>query len=132
MSKRNRNAKSAPVSPVVEQAEHALAVELAAPVEQAAPVAAPVAAPKVKTARYVSGRFAPAQVVRLISTTNHKRGKSHARFGLHFGLGDQYTVAQYVQASVDAGNKAALAHDDLRWDAAHGFITVEAPAPKAE
>jgi hypothetical protein len=120
MSRKNRNAKSAPV-------ETAPVAPVAAPVETApvTPVAAPV---KVKAARYVSGRFAPAQVVRLISATNHKRGKSHARFALHFGLGAQYTVAQYVQASVEAGNKAALAHDDLRWDAAHGFIVVEAPA----
>jgi hypothetical protein len=119
MSRKNRNAKSAPV-------ETAPVAPVAAPVETApvTPVAAPV---KVKAARYVSGRFAPGQVIRLISAANPKRpsGKSYARFGLHR---DGYTVAQYVQASVEAGNKAALAHDDLRWDAAHGFIAVEAPA----
>jgi hypothetical protein len=48
-------------------------------------------------------------------------GKSYARFALYE---DGLTVAQYVQRSVDAGNKATLAHADLRWDVARKFIEI--------
>lgn len=115
------------------QAELAKQVE-AAPAEtvSAENVSAPVVeAKKPAKARYVSGRFAPGQVIRLKVAANPKRrtGASYGRFDLHK---DGQTVAEYVQACVDNGWKAAKAHDDVRWDAAHGFIEVEAPAPKAE
>ncbi len=96
-----------------------------APAQVVAVAVAPATpSPSAKKLRYVPARFSRAQVVTLQVATNPKqpRGKSYARFALHRS---GYTVEQYVAASVAAGNKAALAHDDLRWDAAHGFITVE-------
>ncbi len=131
------------IVPKAEQATPDVQAELAAKVETTTAETTPAETVSTETtsaetpakkptkARYVSGRFTDQQVIRLKVAGNPKRpsGKSYVRFGLHQ---DGLTVAEYVQKSVDAGNKAALAHDDLRWDAAHGFIEVEAPAPKAE
>lgn len=128
MSKKNRAQKIAPMAPAVE----VVAVETA-PVQVAPVEATPVEATPAKSAkvRFVPGRFAPTWVITVLPAgiPNPKRGKSRARFALHeTGL----TVAQYVQKSVDAGNSASYAHLDLRWDAAHGLIAVEAPAPVVE
>jgi hypothetical protein len=105
------------------------------PAKEVATVTAPASAPattetaKVKPQRYVKGRFPGNGVITLKVTGNPKRpsGASHARFNLHK---NGITVAEYVQRSVEAGNKASLAHDDLRWDAQHGFIEVAIPASK--
>ena len=92
-----------------------------------------------------TGSFAPEHVIRKLVTDNPKKpsGKSYARFALYE---DGLTVEQYVQRSVDAGNKASIAIADLRWDVAHKFIEVSEateaskpdtvaatePAPKAK
>lgn len=67
--------------------------------------------------------FAPEQVIHLLVKNNPKKpsGKSYARFALYE---DGLTVEQYVQRSVDAGNKASIAVADLRWDTRHKFIEV--------
>jgi hypothetical protein len=49
--------------------------------------------------------------------------KAHHKFGL-FATGQ--TIAQYTQAVVNAGYKASKAKNQLRWDLAHGFITLTA------
>jgi hypothetical protein len=69
------------------------------------------------------GSFAPEQVIHVKVESNPKQptGKSYARFALYE---DGLTVAQYVQRIVDTGNKETLAHADLRWDVARGFIEV--------
>jgi hypothetical protein len=61
--------------------------------------------------------FAPEQVIHLKVESNPKKpsGKSYARFALYE---DGLTVAQYVQRSVDAGNKAMHRKEQtprLRW-----------------
>jgi hypothetical protein len=75
--------------------------------------------------------FAPEQVIHVKVEGNPKKpmGKSYARFALYE---DGLTVAQYVQRSVDAGNKASLAHADLRWDAARKFIEVGSKSTEVE
>ena len=70
-----------------------------------------------------SASFAPEQVIHVKVETNPKKpsGKSYARFALYE---DGMTVEQYVQRSVDAGNKETVAIADLRWDVQHKFIEV--------
>jgi hypothetical protein len=75
--------------------------------------------------------FAPEQVIHVKVESNPKKpsGKSYARFALYE---DGLTVAQYVQRSVDAGNKESLAHADLRWDVARKFIEVDSKPTEVE
>lgn len=97
---------------------------------QTPPVADTATTTKAAAPKYVKGRFADTGVITLKVTGNPKRptGKSHKRFDLYK---PGQTVAEYVQAVVASGLPGAtkrLAHDDLRWDAAHGFIEVNAPS----
>jgi hypothetical protein len=75
--------------------------------------------------------FSPEQVIHVKVESNPKKpsGKSYTRFALYE---DGLTVAQYVQRSVDAGNKESLAYADLRWDVARGFIEVDSKSAEVE
>jgi hypothetical protein len=99
-----------------------------APVEAEAPAVAPTTeAPAVaKKARYAPKRFGLDQTITMLVTGNPKRstGKSAARFAACHSPEPQ-TVREYIARSVELGNKPALAHNDLRWDAQHGFIEVK-------
>jgi hypothetical protein len=54
--------------------------------------------------------------------TNPKRRKARERFALYE---DGMTVSEYIEASKRAGNSAALAAADVRWDFVKGFISVQ-------
>ena len=58
----------------------------------------------------------------LATDKNPKGGKAEGRFALYR---DGQTVAEYVAASVKAGNPKALARNDVRWDLVAGFISVQ-------
>jgi hypothetical protein len=79
----------------------------------------------------LTSSFAPEQVIHLKVESNPKKpsGKSYARFALYE---DGMTVAQYVQRSVEAGNKETVAIADLRWDTARKFIEVSEAAEATE
>jgi hypothetical protein len=65
--------------------------------------------------------FKPEQKITVIATENPKRRTAAKRFDLYK---NGQTVAEYVEASKKAGNAAALANADIRWDHAAGFIKV--------
>jgi len=107
-----KTAKKRPVAPATTEA----------PVTPA-PAEAPVAteAKPAPKARYAKYEWKDEQVITVLVASNPKRGKSQARFGLHK---TGQTVGDYVKASVDAGNPRMLARADLRWDVAHGLISI--------
>ena len=98
-----------------------------------APVVAVAATPApVKVAKYAPAQAVvnPNAVITVVRVGNPKRAgtKAHARYGqFHGAAGTTQTVGAFVQAYVAAGLGGLLARADLRWEMAHGFITIEAP-----
>jgi hypothetical protein len=91
-----------------------------------APVTTTAASVPQKAPRYAPvGLVAnPLAVITVLAPNPKVPGsKAHHKYGL-FSTGQ--TVAQYTQAIVNAGYKAGKAKNQLRWDLAHGFITLTA------
>jgi hypothetical protein len=88
--------------------------------------AAPPTDPPLELTRngqFVRGRFHDDWIIELL-VENPKRGKSRDRFACYE---NGITVREYVRRCEAAGYSAQKAHDDLRWDTAHGFIAVRPP-----
>jgi len=66
----------------------------------------------------------PRSVIRLLVGENRKAGHSHDRFALYR---DDMTVAEYVAAVVESGDKEQTALNDLAWDQNRSFIRIDAP-----
>jgi hypothetical protein len=98
------------------------AVAVVAPVVTSA-ASVPLKAPRYAPLGLVSN---PAAVITVLAP-NPKlpNSKAHHKYSL-FVSGQ--TIAQYTQAIINAGYKSVKAKNQVRWDLAHGFITLTAPA----
>jgi hypothetical protein len=104
----------------------------------AIPSAAPASAPAPKKAKV---RYAPVSVLEnsaavITSVAPNPKlvgSDSHALYAQFMVPAVGLTIAQFEQKFVDAGKTKHRARRLLRWDFAHGFITIEAPvaAPAA-
>jgi hypothetical protein len=92
----------------------------------AAPVTVTAASVPTKAPRYAPlGLVNNANAVITVLAPNPKLpgSKAHHKYSL-FVTGQ--TIAQYTQAVVNAGYQSAKAKNQVRWDLAHGFITLTA------
>jgi len=87
---------------------------------------APATTPTVKSAKYAKVDWAGTSVITLNPSPKYiKRGESLKRFNCYK---NGITVDEYVAAVVAINQTKALAKADLRWDVAHGLISIAAPA----
>jgi hypothetical protein len=112
------------------------ASKVATPVAPAPAPETPVApAPETPVAKAPVAKYAaPGAVLAnmvittVVSNPKQPRSKSYARYAKFHRAGQ--LVADFIAAYKAAGHSSTLAWLDLRWDLAHGFITVETPAPQ--